>query len=417
MGLFDAFKTGNPDTDAQINRGLLMAGLQLMQARGRLFPAIGQAGMAGVVGADQARQMQAQRDERQIRQQLGRLQVAQAQRAEDLAALPMKHYRPPSAPAVDATGGVETAVEAPNNASSSGGLDQMAYYRALQGMAPALAEQYKRMITPEAPKPMALGKDQRLVLPTGHEVVPALPADAEEKDAFVRMMRAAGISPDSEQGRRLMANYLNKQATHAPPVSIQNYGSPLPIQLPGGGEGYIQPPTRPGGPSQILTIPGTDKPAQKPGGNLTEGQAKANLFGTRAQEANKIIATLASRGVVAPSLPQQLTGGEGMTGTLATALATPEQQQVDQAQRDFINATLRRESGAVISPQEFTNARKQYFVQPGDSPQVIAQKARNRELAIAGILAEVPEAKRGVGAPAASDGPVRRYNPATGKIE
>lgn len=181
MGLFDAFKTGNPDTDAQISRGLLMAGLQLMQARGRLFPAIGQAGMAGVVGADQARQMQAQRDERQIRQQLGRLQVGQAQREADLAALPGQFYKPPSSPAVDATGGMETAVEAPQNASGPGGFDMQGYYRALQGMAPVLAEQYKRMITPEAPKPMALGKDQRLVLPTGQEVVPALPESVQDK--------------------------------------------------------------------------------------------------------------------------------------------------------------------------------------------------------------------------------------------
>ena len=186
-------------------------------------------------------------------------------------------------------------------------------------------------------------------------------------------------------------------------MTLNNFGSPLPIQLPGGGEGYIQPPTRPGGPSQILTIPGTNTPAAKPGGTLNDSQSKANLFGTRAQEADKIIAGLAARGIQSPSTAQQLTGGEGMLGSLATALATPEQQQIDQAQRDFINATLRRESGAVISPAEFTNARKQYFVQPGDSPQVIAQKARNRQIAIGGILAEVPDAKRGVNlAPAAS---------------
>lgn len=135
---------------------------------------------------------------------------------------------------------------------------------------------------------------------------------------------------------------------------------------------------------------------------LTEGQAKANLFGTRMGEADKILNDLAAHGVKAPSLPQQVTGGQGLSGMAATALATPQQQQVDQAQRDFINAVLRRESGAAIAPSEFENARRQYFVQPGDSQQVIAQKARNRQTAIAGMMAEVPESKRGVGGAAPS---------------
>ena len=61
-----------------------------------------------------------------------------------------------------------------------------------------------------------------------------------------------------------------------------------------------------------------------------------------------------------------------------------------------INAVLRRESGAVISPSEFANANKQYFVQPNDKPGNIAQKARNRQLAIEGVLNGVPVNKRGL---------------------
>jgi len=62
-----------------------------------------------------------------------------------------------------------------------------------------------------------------------------------------------------------------------------------------------------------------------------------------------------------------------------------EYQVAEQAQRDFLNAILRRESGAVISPSEFDNAKRQYFPQPGDSPEVIAQKAANRKMAIEGV--------------------------------
>ncbi len=62
-----------------------------------------------------------------------------------------------------------------------------------------------------------------------------------------------------------------------------------------------------------------------------------------------------------------------------------EQQRVTQAQRDFVNAVLRQESGAVISDAEFANAKKQYFPAPGDSPPVLAQKRANRQLAVQGF--------------------------------
>ena len=66
-------------------------------------------------------------------------------------------------------------------------------------------------------------------------------------------------------------------------------------------------------------------------------------------------------------------------------IVSKEYQMAEQAKRDFINSILRRESGAVISPSEFENAAQQYFPQPGDSPEVIAQKKRNRDIALAGI--------------------------------
>jgi hypothetical protein len=140
---------------------------------------------------------------------------------------------------------------------------------------------------------------------------------------------------------------------------------------------------------------GPDEGAPKP---MTEGQSKALLFGSRMQEADKLIASLSAKGVDKPSLIKQ--GAEsvpfigGGLGALANPLASPDQQRVEQAQRDFINAALRRESGAVISDSEFDNARKQYFPQVGDSEAVKRQKAENRRLATRGVLAEVPEKER-----------------------
>jgi hypothetical protein len=88
--------------------------------------------------------------------------------------------------------------------------------------------------------------------------------DKANVDPFMRLLVQANIDPASPQGQKLIQDRLAKESTHQPPVSLNNYGSPLPIQLPGGGTGYIQPPTRPGGPTQVLTVPGTGAPALKP---------------------------------------------------------------------------------------------------------------------------------------------------------
>ena len=128
--------------------------------------------------------------------------------------------------------------------------------------------------------------------------------------------------------------------------------------------------------------------AEKP---LNDAQSKALLFGSRMRESDKVLGELAKAGTLA-SVPGSRSGFG--VGPVINALSSSKQQQLDQAKRDFVNAVLRRESGAVIADSEFENADKQYFPQIGDSREVIAQKARNRQLAIDGILAEVPENRR-----------------------
>jgi hypothetical protein len=137
--------------------------------------------------------------------------------------------------------------------------------------------------------------------------------------------------------------------------------------------------------------------ASKP---LTDSQSKALLFGSRMQESGSVIDSLAAQGTMKSVPGSRLP----VVGGAITAMSGDKNQKLEQAKRDFINATLRRESGAVISPEEFDNGEKQYFPQIGDSPGVIAQKRRNREVATRGILAEVPDSDNRVakvrGAPA-----------------
>lgn len=114
----------------------------------------------------------------------------------------------------------------------------------------------------------------------------------------------------------------------------------------------------------------------------TEGQNKAASFVNRMASANadletydQELASLFQRG--ASSIP--------VVGNYMTSDAF---KRADRAKRDFINAQLRRESGAVISDQEFDNANKQYFPVPGDSLDIITAKRRARMLAQENMKAE-----------------------------
>lgn len=141
------------------------------------------------------------------------------------------------------------------------------------------------------------------------------------------------------------------------------------------------------------------KPLPGKGVDLNEGQSKDLLFANRMTESNNILNELANKGVYRSSDIQRgaekvpLIGG-ALSAAANAIVASPDQQRVDQAKRDFINATLRKESGAAIGQSEFDNAERQYFPQIGDSPQVIAQKAANREQAIAGVSASIPSRYR-----------------------
>jgi hypothetical protein len=115
--------------------------------------------------------------------------------------------------------------------------------------------------------------------------------------------------------------------------------------------------------------------------NLTEGQGKATLFGTRMSEAQQIINTVENEGT---SIYNAIVGNVPFVGNLATS---NEFKIYDQAKQDFINAILRFESGAAIGQNEFDRADRQYFPQPGDTPEVIANKRKNRDIAIAAMSA------------------------------
>lgn len=126
---------------------------------------------------------------------------------------------------------------------------------------------------------------------------------------------------------------------------------------------------------------------------LTESQANAQLYSSRMGEAEKELKDVGSDYSPAAVNAAKSVENVPLVGWAANASLPEKAQRVGQAQRDFINAVLRKESGASISPSEFASAQRQYFQQPGDSPEVVAQKERNRINAQKQIRAAVPGAQ------------------------
>ncbi len=108
-------------------------------------------------------------------------------------------------------------------------------------------------------------------------------------------------------------------------------------------------------------------------------QAQVQGYADRTNQSDVILTKLGSQ--FAGTSIGNILGSKNPTNFLKSS----ERQQYEQAQRNFVNAVLRRESGAAINAGEFDSAALQYFPQPGDSPEVIQQKTQNRQQVISSL--------------------------------
>ncbi|PHX98303.1 MAG: hypothetical protein CK529_13700 [Rhodospirillaceae bacterium] len=188
------------------------------------------------------------------------------------------------------------------------------------------------------------------------------PASPEYAAAFARQaaprvnVDGSTITPNMRAYRTPTFNPNPAAATSIPPPVV---ASPPPAAPPN------------------YAVPGITE-ATKPSAD----QSRVSTYAARMAAANLIIDRVggATTGV-RDRLISQIPG-------VGNYLTSSNFQQATQAQSDFINAVLRRESGAVISDSEFASAAKQYFPQPGDNPAVLEQKRKNRETTLLGFERE-----------------------------
>lgn len=110
---------------------------------------------------------------------------------------------------------------------------------------------------------------------------------------------------------------------------------------------------------------------------LTEYQSKAVGQLTRMQGAEAKLRELEAGGF-SPGYIDKLRAGTPLVGN---AISSPEYQQYRQAAGEFIAGILRLDSGAAVPEVEFERYFVNYFPQPGDSEEVVAQKGEARQRA------------------------------------
>lgn len=129
---------------------------------------------------------------------------------------------------------------------------------------------------------------------------------------------------------------------------------------------------------------------------LTEGQSKDYNYYERGNAANGELAgngdaltgaaTAGRNGArgVTDSLIRSLPAGIGESAA-ANWLVSSDRQKAEQSGREFINAILRKDSGAALTDEEQRIYGKTYLPQAGDSQEVLQQKANARTRTLLGI--------------------------------
>lgn len=183
--------------------------------------------------------------------------------------------------------------------------------------------------------------------------------DVQRNFIFAKQQGFQGNFTDYQQSLKENSNQANPLVKNAPPGTYWN---------------------DPNDPTKGVTqIPGDPTKQQQP----TAENLKAANYGQRASGANANLETL---------IPQVMGSTQGygtfLQNSLPNAWHSDASQQYDQAVAEFGTAVLRKDSGAVLSPEDFEKLNTSYIPQPGDGAKQLQQKADARRRAIEGLAIE-----------------------------
>jgi hypothetical protein len=122
---------------------------------------------------------------------------------------------------------------------------------------------------------------------------------------------------------------------------------------------------------------------------FTEGQSKDVVYATRAAGALEALEPVAE---ALTSLPSRAAAYDP-TGLVRSRVQSPEYQLARQAGDEFLQAILRKDTGAAITSDEQALYGVTYLPQPGDGPEVLEAKRAARQRAVAAINAGMSPAQ------------------------
>ena len=181
--------------------------------------------------------------------------------------------------------------------------------------------------------------------------------------------------------------YQGQPKTPAKPSAVQEYEYAKEQGFPGTFQDWEA--SKKGGMS-LQVDPATGAVTFQQGGNIkpmTEGQSKDTVFATRAQGSLPLIDEFGSALTGAKGLIGGTVGQLPVVGNYAKSEAF---QKAEQAGKEFLQAILRKDTGAAITKEETAEYGSVYLPRPGDSPEFIEQKRASRLRALEAIKAGMP---------------------------
>lgn len=223
------------------------------------------------------------------------------------------------------------------------------------------------------------------------------------KDAEFKQKQAEAAHP--RQGKELGSQHENDLIELAPKIADGSATEAEKRQYSLSYAGYqisgqpvaVADPTDPTGRRQVLArlpreVPaGIPQPPYPVGGStgakkaveMSQDQALAATYADRMHRAAGLMEGLDNTAVTWAENIKKKAGD-----FIGYNINAPDNQRLRQSQLDFLNAVLRKESGAAISTGEYDKYSEQYFPRPGDDAATIRQKQENRRVTIAGMMRE-----------------------------
>jgi hypothetical protein len=171
----------------------------------------------------------------------------------------------------------------------------------------------------------------------------------------------------------------------AVPAGIQEYEYAKQQGFPGTFQDWEA--SKKGGMS-LQVDPATGQVTFQQGSNIkpmTEAQSKDTIFSTRAEGALQLLDSETKP--LAKNLTEFGSATLGQMPGVGNYMKSEGYQQAEQAGNEFLQAILRKDTGAAITPGESILYGATYLPQPGDGAQVLEQKKAARRRAVLAIKA------------------------------